>query len=203
MQDDTARRVAIILRAAATEFEISVEELLGKAPSREDSARALAKAALSAYTELSWRGVGRAMGRQQIFPSRKQPWLSDKLDRVAERLIEAGLPPVSSAAKGLEIEAVLDMVCDRFKIDRENLSDRQRTQTATKARMTAIHALHILSRLSTVHIGDILNRDHSTVIHHLRQGPKFPWLAPMLREMEKQLRVHVPPEQDTAISTAA
>ena len=65
------------------------------------------------------------------------------------------------------IEKALRLVCKKYNVTEEDLKSSKRTQSIANARHVAIHILKKVTDLSHKEVGNILNRNHATVIASL------------------------------------
>ena len=61
--------------------------------------------------------------------------------------------------------AILNAVAQAFHLTPEIIKSKKRSQRIAHARQVAMYLIREDTKLSTVEIGEFLNRDHSTVIH--------------------------------------
>lgn len=86
------------------------------------------------------------------------------------------------------VKVILWNSCQEFHTTCPRLIAKPGRATAeVKARVLAICALHDFTHLSSVRIGQIIERDHSTVLHHLKWRSKYGWLPQRLRGIERLL----------------
>ncbi len=65
----------------------------------------------------------------------------------------------------MDEKQILDAVSKAFGMTVEILRSKKRTQYVAFVRQVAMYLIRENTDLSTIEIGDFLNRDHSTVIH--------------------------------------
>jgi len=63
---------------------------------------------------------------------------------------------------------VITSVCLQFAVDKNNLLSSNRLRKYVRPRSVIINVLRHVSKLSTPQIATAINRDHTTVLHHLK-----------------------------------
>ena len=77
--------------------------------------------------------------------------------------------PGPAAAAGVGAAAVLTAVSRYYGVKLDDLKSKARHKQIVIPRQIAMYLLHEDARLSTPEIGRLLNRDHTTVLHGLKQ----------------------------------
>jgi hypothetical protein len=94
------------------------------------------------------------------------------------------------------IDAIIRAVCAEFHVTRDLLLGNRRVNRVIPPRMALAHAMRELTDLSTVEIGVIMHRDHSSVIHGSNGGrgvnSRPAWMAEKLNAIA--LRLPPPPD---------
>ena len=67
------------------------------------------------------------------------------------------------------IRSILDQVCEVFEIPVQTLLSRDRTPEVASARQAAMYLVRTYTDLSSVEIGRLFRRDHSTVLAGVRR----------------------------------
>jgi chromosomal replication initiator protein len=88
---------------------------------------------------------------------------------LAERALEDLLP------QGGEVppEVILSVTARYFGLRREDLVSKSRSRPLTTARHVAMYLLRELTQLSLIKIGDLFERDHTTVLHGIQKVEKL------------------------------
>ncbi len=86
--------------------------------------------------------------------------------RIAERAVEDLLPQSDGE---LPVEAILDETASYFHLTREDLVGKSRSRPLTTARHVAMYLARECTGLSLLKIGEVFNRDHSTVLHGINK----------------------------------
>ena len=98
---------------------------------------------------------------------------------------------------------ILDAVGKIFGVTPKGLKSKIRTQRVALARQVVMYLLRNENRMSTIEIGEFLNRDHSTVIHGSRmiaaRIAKDTAFAMTIAELTGYVRVHVIPWEQRGI----
>ncbi len=77
---------------------------------------------------------------------------------------------ISSNNRRLSIDQVLNVVCQHYGLNRDQIASKTRTRHIARARQMAMALLKELTSHSLPHIGRFIgNRDHSTVLHACRK----------------------------------
>ena len=85
-------------------------------------------------------------------------------------------------------EAIIFAVCAEWDTPVSFLLSKDTRDARTvKVRWTACAALKKWLNLSSPAIGQMINRDHSTVIHALNQGAQMTWLPQKLDAVERRI----------------
>lgn len=63
---------------------------------------------------------------------------------------------------------IIDIVCERFDISHELLVSANRSATPKTARHIAIEIIRRKTKLTLKEVGNLFNRDHTTVIHSVQ-----------------------------------
>ena len=87
----------------------------------------------------------------------------DSIDK-AISIIDPGNIPTS-----VLVERIIDAVAKEFDVTAEDLKSKKKTDNIARARHTAIYIIRNLTELSYKAIGEIFNRDHSTVINSIEK----------------------------------
>ena len=87
----------------------------------------------------------------------------DSVDK-AISIIDPGNIPTS-----VLVERIIDAVAKEFDVTAEDMKSKKKTDNIARARHTAIYIIRNLTELSYKAIGEIFNRDHSTVINSIEK----------------------------------
>ena len=87
---------------------------------------------------------------------------------LARQALGTNSRPVDDPEASLEIEAIQDAVCTALHVRRGDLISPRRTPDVTRARHIAIYLSRELTELTLAEIGRQFNRDHSTILHAIR-----------------------------------
>ena len=68
------------------------------------------------------------------------------------------------------VDDILDRVCARFKVSREALFSETRTMTLVAARKRAAKMMRRGLAMTYVQIGEVMGRDHTSIMHLVKQG---------------------------------
>jgi|GEM_PF-6450163 len=97
-------------------------------------------------------------------------------------------------------EEIRLVVSGLYHLQPDDLLSRSRRQNVSCARMVAITLAHRLTGLSTVAVGKLFERDHSTVIHALqvtaRRAQEQPQFGAKLARLEADLRTRARVQDD-------
>ena len=87
-------------------------------------------------------------------------------DQIADRALEDLLPQ-----PGAEIPAalILDETASYFGLTRDDLISKNRSRPLTTARHVAMYLLRDCTGLSLIKIGELFERDHTTVLHGVKK----------------------------------
>lgn len=66
------------------------------------------------------------------------------------------------------IEFVINSACLQFNVNKDNLLSDNRFRKYVRPRSVIINVLRHVSKFSTLQIATAINRDHTTVLHHLK-----------------------------------
>lgn len=89
-------------------------------------------------------------------------------------------------------EAILSYVSRYYQLDESVVRGQQRARSAVAARQIAIYLIRAMTNLSQDNIGQLFdNRDHSTVIHSIRQVEQKMKNDPAFAEMVKELKSNI------------
>src|SRR5262249_32251859 len=80
------------------------------------------------------------------------------------REVMQGLRPTRQSAR-VTYDAIVDTVCQRFGLPPSDLSSRRRSRHVALPRQVAMYLCRRLLNASFPHLGELFQRDHSTVIH--------------------------------------
>ncbi len=131
---------------------------------------------------------------------------STKLAQIRER---EALVTITQPFAVDRFDAVLDAVCVKLHVRRNDLLSRRRTQEVSNARFIAYYLLREVSRPQTSfpRIGRHFGRDHSSIIHGYqlvaRRAATEPAYMRMLTELRLQLLDQAPPAESSAEEIAA
>jgi chromosomal replication initiator protein len=70
-----------------------------------------------------------------------------------------------SAAGPVTIDRIQDVVCEHFRVTREDMLSPRRSQEITRPRQIAMYLARVMLDVSSKQIGDRFRRDHTTVLH--------------------------------------
>ena len=70
------------------------------------------------------------------------------------------------------VELIIDRVCEHFEISKTKLTSSTRKQEIVKAREIVAYILRVEYKMTLQSVGDILNRNHSSIIHIVK-GAEF------------------------------
>jgi chromosomal replication initiator protein len=86
---------------------------------------------------------------------------------VSVDLARRALEPLATANGHLSVERICDEVCAEFGLRFQDLTGRRRTAPVATARQVAMFLCHEKTDVSLARIGQVLGRDHSTVVYAL------------------------------------
>ena len=66
-------------------------------------------------------------------------------------------------------ELVISQVCKFYSVDEATLRGTQRNRGTVEARQVAVYLMRKLTNLSSPEIGEVLNRDHATILYSVKQ----------------------------------
>ena len=66
-------------------------------------------------------------------------------------------------------ELVISQVCKFYSVDEATLKGTQRNRGTVEARHVAVYLMRKLTNLSSPEIGEVLNRDHATILYSVKQ----------------------------------
>ena len=66
-------------------------------------------------------------------------------------------------------ELVISQVCKFYSVDEPTLRGTQRNRGTVEARQVAVYLMRKLTNLSSPEIGEVLNRDHATILYSVKQ----------------------------------
>jgi len=85
---------------------------------------------------------------------------------IAERALEDLLPHTGGE---ISPELILDEVADHYGLTRQDLVGKSRSRPLTNARHVAMNLTRECTGLSLIKIGELFDRDHTTVMHGIRK----------------------------------
>src|SRR5205814_2441461 len=85
---------------------------------------------------------------------------------IAERALEDLLPQPGS---DIPAQAILDETASYFGLTRQDLVSKNRSRPLTTARHVAMYLLRDCTGLSLIKIGELFDRDHTTVLHGVKK----------------------------------
>ena len=89
-------------------------------------------------------------------------------------------------------EAILSYVSRYYQLEESVVRGQQRVRDAVTARQIAMYLIRSMTNLSQDNIGQLFgNRDHSTVIHSIRQVEQKMKKDPAFAEMVKELKTNI------------
>ena len=65
-------------------------------------------------------------------------------------------------------DKIIQTVCKTWNVSLGNVCGRSRKQDVVYTRMTIAYFLRQYTKLSMTEIGNLINRDHATIIHYLK-----------------------------------
>ena len=83
-------------------------------------------------------------------------------------------------------ELVISQVCKFYSVDEPTLRGTQRNRGTVEARQVAVYLMRKLTNLSSPEIGEVLNRDHATILYSVKQVEQK--LAKNDTEMQNHIR---------------
>jgi chromosomal replication initiator protein len=86
--------------------------------------------------------------------------------RLAERALEDLLPQGDGE---LPVEVILQETADHFHLTRDDLVSKSRSRPLTTARHVAMYLARECTGLSLLKIGEVFERDHTTVMHGINK----------------------------------
>ena len=94
-----------------------------------------------------------------------------------------------------KVNAILDLIARDFKIPLNILTAPKRgPQKYNLSRSTAAIALREILHLSFKHIGRVMGRDHSTIIHSINVGKRYTWMPEKIAKIDRRLHPWLWPE---------
>ena len=89
-------------------------------------------------------------------------------------------------------EGILTYVSRYYQLDESVVKGQQRVRAAVEARQISMYLIRVMTNLSQDNIGQLFdNRDHSTVIHSIRQVEQKMKKDPAFAEMVKELKSNI------------
>ena len=89
-------------------------------------------------------------------------------------------------------ENILSYVSRYYQLEESVVTGQQRVRAAVEARQIAMYLIRVMTNLSQDNIGQLFdNRDHSTVIHSIRQVEQKMKKNPAFAEMVKELKTNI------------
>ncbi len=89
-------------------------------------------------------------------------------------------------------EGILSYVSRYYQLDESVVKGQQRVRTAVEARQISMYLIRVMTNLSQDNIGQLFdNRDHSTVIHSIRQVEQKMKKDPSFAETVKELKSNI------------
>ncbi len=86
--------------------------------------------------------------------------------KIAERALEDLLPQGDGE---LPVEVILDETATHFRLTRDDLVSKSRSRPLTTARHVAMYLARECTGLSLLKIGEVFERDHTTVMHGINK----------------------------------
>ena len=65
-------------------------------------------------------------------------------------------------------DKIIQTVCKTWSTSLDDVCGKSRKQEVVYTRMTIAYFLRQYTKLSTTEIGNLINRDHSTIVHYLK-----------------------------------
>lgn len=89
-------------------------------------------------------------------------------------------------------ENILSYVSRYYQLEESVVTGQQRVRAAVEARQIAMYLIRVMTNLSQDNIGQLFdNRDHSTVIHSIKQVEQKMKKNPAFAEMVKELKTNI------------
>ena len=89
-------------------------------------------------------------------------------------------------------ENILSYVSRYYQLEESVVTGQQRVRSAVEARQIAMYLIRVMTNLSQDNIGQLFdNRDHSTVIHSIKQVEQKMKKNPAFAEMVKELKTNI------------
>jgi chromosomal replication initiator protein len=105
---------------------------------------------------------------------------------IADRALEDLLPQPGSE---IPAHAILDETASYFGLTRADLVSKNRSRPLTTARHVAMYLLRECTGLSLIKIGELFERDHTTVLHGVKKIEKqMGDRAPIFRQVQDLTR---------------
>lgn len=105
----------------------------------------------------------------------------------------ASLPEPGHLIRGLTADVIVDLVAERFDLDREVLFSKARPNRIAWPRQVAMYLIRQLLQWTYEDIGDLFNRDHGTAIWACRvvagQMKSYPKVQAQIIELQNALRI--------------
>lgn len=78
------------------------------------------------------------------------------------------IPGFKQSYADITIEKILKVVCDVLNVSLQDMKTRSRTRELVEARQLAWMTIRITLRTTCVAMGDLFNRDHTSVLHGIK-----------------------------------
>jgi chromosomal replication initiator protein len=91
------------------------------------------------------------------------------VDVVTMELIQQITKEIIDSEKAYAPEFIIEKIADFYNISPEEISGKGKTRNVANARQMAIYLIRKLTGLTLEQIGDVIGRDHSTVLHSIRK----------------------------------
>src|SRR5213075_723132 len=96
-----------------------------------------------------------------------EPMTPSLVRRALTRVAHAPEPSLSDS-KAPSVSSIQEAACSTLGVSRQDLLSHKRTARVSRARQLAIYLTRELTSLSLAQIAREFNRDHSTVLHAVR-----------------------------------
>ena len=89
-------------------------------------------------------------------------------------------------------EVIISYVSRFYQLDESVVKGQQRVRAAVEARQVAMYLIRVMTNLSQDNIGQFFNnRDHSTVIHSIKQVEQKMKKDPVFAETVKEMKTNI------------